>query len=154
MVEYESVRHKNESSNIEKFVTRKKRNRWKRAEPPVQSTKTYIQKTLWNSGVQIQPTPIVCNDPKSQPVIPQNRNLHVINLARKRKRQRQLFMDGNVSKKTFVRPLKIHKIQKVSTVIDTRPKKRKWNEKYIPIRRRTTIREKIRKSGRELKNSR
>ena len=163
MVRFESERRKSEGSDIRKFIITKKRRRRQRIPTMSPEPKSYHQQTLWKT---LQPTnsmPVA----RTQPATIRNREENTYKrkrimdkLVRKRKRQSQIIATKITGNRTQENNNKVNQSAKSKkrphTIRQTTYTKRKKSKQSKILQKRSTvsIRDLIRKAGKDPKTDR
>ena len=159
MISYEANRRKKEAVSISPFLVRRKRKRRQRIPQYTEvQQKRFQQQTLWNHGIEKcshSTRQQIEREPQAYVII-QQRKRRMETLVNKRKKRRQLTLDhrvvGNINDSKRTKTMK-----RTQPPVPNECKRRrlsKKNKKYTVIHARTSNRDRIRRTGKDLKNDR
>ena len=159
MISYEENRRKKEAVSISSFLVRKKRKRRQRIPQYTEvQQKRFHQQTLWNHGIDRRPNqsiqPIERNPQAT--IVTQEQKRRLETLANTRKKRRQLTLDHRVAcSKNELTSVKTNKRTQPQAKNERKRRRiSKMNKKYTVIHARTSNRDRIRRTGKDLKNNR
>ena len=159
MISYEDNRRKNEAVSISPFLVRRKRKRRQRLPQYTEvQQKRFHQQTLWNHGIEKRSNQTIQSTERDTQarIETQQRKRRLETLVNKRKKRRQLTLDHRVAcnKNERKRVKMIKRTQPQTPNECKRRRLSKKNKKYTVIHARTSNRERIRRTGKDLKNDR